>query len=276
MIHDGNTKIIARLHKQYSPRGLNIYNPYFEEVGVNAVYLLFSNPDPLPLVTGIKDLNFAGAISVGFETDAEFAKLVDEYDESSKIVGRVGFIKNNNGILKGYYQGGRGQLLAIQSVSTVADKELVIVGAGNVVTSLLSEISRLDKGPKSVKIVNRTTGKAEEFKKYKFVKEIGGLEMLSQLRGDILINATDIGGNIEDTLYTQEVIANFEIVSDVTFQKENTNLIELAKKLKKKYATGWDMFTYQGLVVLETILDIKIDPQILKRHVVAGLSETVK
>ena len=49
---DENTKIIGRFHTKPSPRGLNIYNPFFEEAGINAVYLLFYNPDPKILVEG--------------------------------------------------------------------------------------------------------------------------------------------------------------------------------------------------------------------------------
>ena len=276
MIHDGNTKIIARLHKQFSPRALNIYNPYFEEAGINAVFLLFYNPDPKPLIDGIKNLGFAGAVTVGFETDPVFAKLVDNYNESSKIVKRVGFIKNFDGKLKGYYQGGRGQLLAIQSVSSLAGKDIIIIGAGNVVKSLLSEIAKLDKLPKSVTVLNRTTDKLKALPKYDFLKATYGLEKITHIDGDILVNATHLGGSAEDNLYTEGIIKKFEIVSDVTFETENTNLIRLAKKLGKKYATGWDMFTYQGLVVLETILDTKVDPKLLKKHVIAGLSQTVK
>ena len=276
MIHDGNTKIIARLHKQFSPRVLNIYNPYFEETGLNAAFLLFYNPDPKPLVAGIKNLNISGAVTVGFETDAQFAKLVDEYDESSTVVKRVGFIKNITGKLRGYYQGGLGQLLSIESQTSIKNKDLVIVGAGNVVRSLLWEISLRKKFPKSVVVINRTPEKLKDFDNYKFVKQTGGLDLLIKLSGDVLVNATHLGVREPDTLFTGEIVDKFKIISDVTFEKEDSNLILLAKKLGKKYSTGWDMFTYQGLVVLETILDTKIDPKILKKHVISGLSEVVK
>jgi hypothetical protein len=35
------------------------------------------------------------------------------------------------------------------------------------------------------------------------------------------------------------------------------------------------MFTFQGQVILESILEMDIDPVILKKHVVSGLSEVV-
>lgn len=189
---------------------------------------------------------------------------------------RVGFIKNINGKLRGYYQGGQGQLRSIQSVMHIGGKEMVIVGAGNVAISLLSELSKLDKLPKSVIVLNRTVEKLEKLSKYKFVKLIGSIDQIKKVSGDILVNATDIGVRASDALYTQEIIARFGAVFDVTFEKEDTNFIQLARKMGKKCATGWDMFTYQGQVVLETILDIKIKPEILKKHVVAGLSQVVK
>ena len=276
MIHDGKTKVIARLHTKFSPRALNIYNPYFEETGVNAVFLLFQNPDPKPLIEGMKSLGFSGAVSVGFETDPNFAQLMDELDETSKIVGHIGFVKNIEGKLRGFYQGGKGELLAIQSAIDVAGKDIVLVGAGNVAKALVFEMSKLPVLPKSVTILNRTIEKLEGFKKYPFVKSVGGLEDLQKASGDILVNATPIGVTITDVLYTEDIVKRFIAVSDVTFEKEDTNLVLLAKKLDKKFATGWDMFTYQGLVVLEGILDIKVDPIILKKHVIAGLSQTVK
>jgi len=277
MIHDGNTKIIARLHKQFSPRGLNIYNPYFDETGVNAVFLLFYNPDPRPLVAGIKNLNISGAVTVGFETDVEFAKLVDDYDASSTVVGRVGFIKNINGKLKGFYQGGKGLLLSTQSVTSLDNKEVVLIGSGNVAKSLLYELSKIDKKPKRVSVLNRTPEKLKELKsKYSFISNTGSLDLLPSIHGDILINATHIGSKQEDIYFTKEIVSKFAAVSDVTFESENTNLIKLAKELKRKYSTGWDMFTYQGLVVLETLLETRIDPIILKKHVISGLTQTVK
>lgn len=277
MIHDGHTKIIARLHKQFSPRALNIYNPYFEEVGLNAAFILFHNPDPKPLIHGIKDLNFAGAVTVGFETDPEFTKLVDDFDDTSTNVNRIGFIKNVDGRLKGFYQGGQGILFATQNAISLDGKEIVLIGSGNVVRSLLFEIQKRDVKTKKITILNRTVEKLTEIQsEYSVVNDIGGLDKLKNITGDILINASHIGSSQPDVYFTKEIIGRFQAVSDVTFETENTNLINLAKKLGLKLSTGWDMFTYQGLIVLETILDIKIDPVILKKHVVSGLTRNVK
>jgi shikimate 5-dehydrogenase len=273
---DENTKVIARLHTKASPRGLNIYNPFFEEAGINALYVLFYNPDPTPLIEGIKNLNIIGAISAGFESNDVLPTLLDNVDEVGKYVGRIGFIKNSNGLLTGSHQGGEGLLRAIQKIESLANKKVILAGGGNIAKALLFNINKLENKPSEVILVNRTVSKIESVKSdFSFITEVKSLSELNTLSGDLLINATDIGGSVEDIFYTDEIVNKFGQIADVTFEKENTNLVTLAKKLNKKVSTGWDMFTFQGQVILESMLEIKIDPIMLKKHVVSGLSEVV-
>lgn len=273
---DENTKIIGRFHSKVSPRGLNIYNPTFQELGINALYLLFYDPSPEKLFEGMSDLNLSGAVTVGFETDPRLAKLVDEFDDMAKYLGRVGFVKNVNGKIVASVQSGEAMFRTISQTENMLGKNIVIVGSGQVCKSLLYFISKQKDLPNSVEIFNRTVEKAENLaKEYSFVKSVGPLASLKDKKGDILVNLSHLGGSEEDDLFTEKIINNFEAVTDVTFEKENTNLISLARKLNKKYSTGWDMFTYQGQIVLESILDQKIPTDVLKKHVIKGLSQTV-
>lgn len=274
---DENTKVIGRFHSKVSPRGLNIYNPLFQELGINALFLLFYNPEPKILMDGLRGLNFAGAVTVGFETDSRMKSLVDELDESASNVGKVGFVKNIDGLIKGYYQGGEGMYRTILQTGKINNKKIVIVGAGQVAKSLLYCILKKEKSLPSVEVFNRTVENAQELQKeFNFVKSAQNLNNLKMTSGNILVNVSHIGGREKDELFSEGIVSRFETVVDVTFETENTKLIKLAKKLKKKYATGWDMFTYQGQVVLETILDCKIPAEVLKKYVINGLSEVVK
>lgn len=271
-----NTKVIARLHTKASPRGLNIYNPFFEEAGINAVYILFYDTDPSKLISGIRSLNMAGAITAGFESNDQLPILLDELDDVSKYIGRVGFVKNDHGKFIGSTQGGEGLLRSIQSIADIANRKVVLVGGGNIARTLLFNINKLDSKPSEVVILNRDASKLEKLKAdFNFVSEIKSLVDLPSESGDVLINATDVGGSEEDTLYTESIINNFNQIADVTFEKEDTNLVNLARRLNKKVSTGWDMFTFQGQVILESILETTIDPVLLKKHVISGLSEIV-
>lgn len=274
---DENTKIIGRFAAGVSPRGLNIYNPLFEELGINALYILFHNPEPKVLMQGLRDLNLAGAVTVGFETDPRMKDLVDEFDDMSIYLGKVGFVKNINGVVKASYQGGEGMFRTIRQVSSISEKKLVIVGAGHVARSLLHFISKNGETPCEVEIYNRTLQNAESLMaEHNFIKKASVLDELKNSEGDVLVNLSHLGGREKDDLFTKEIVNNFNSVVDVTFENENTNLINLAKLASKRHATGWDMFTYQGQIALETILEQEIPGNILKKHVVLGLSEVVK
>ena len=273
---DANTKFIARLHTQPNARGLNIYNPYFEETGTNALYVLFYGPDPKKLMNGIRDLNFVGGNTAGFETDHGFAKLIDNFDSSSKFVGHVGYLKNIDGKFVAFYQGGEGLLAAISAKYDLEGKEIVIVGAGNVAGSIIFTMQNKGIKPKKVTLINRTTDKGMVLKKrLTIIDEVKPLSGLNDCKGDILINATPIGVTQPDELYTKDIVNKFETVTDVTFEKEDTNLIDLARKLNKTYITGWDFFTYQGKVMLENLLDTKIDAKVLKKYVEKGLKSVI-
>jgi len=271
-----DTKVVARFHTKPSPRGLNIYNPFFEEANLNAVYLLFFNPDPAPLISAMRGFNLAGAITAGFESDDRLPPLLDEIDDVSAYTGKVGFITNQNGKLIGSSQGGQGLLQSVLKSGPIEGKKLVLVGSGNIARGFLFNIKKQFVNPPEVILVNRTVEKALSIQKdFPFVIAVKPVTDLVIQVGDILVNATNLGGSQTDDVYTESIVNNFQTIVDVTFESENTNLVNLAKKLNKKLSTGWDMFAYQGQVILETIFQTTIDINLFRKHVINGLSKVV-
>lgn len=269
------TKLIARFHKKVSPRSLNIYNPVFQELGINAVYLLFYNEDPTPLMDGFRKLNITGSIAAGFESNPILPTLLDELDEVAKFVGKVGYVYRKNNKVVGGLQGGAGILRTIKLASSLEGKTISLVGAGNIAKGLLYEIKK-EGILCEVIIYNRTLEKALDLQKnFAFVKGVRTLEELSSATGNVLVNVSDIGGEVEDNFFTEKIINSHGSVVDVTFERENTNLITTARKLSKNIATGWDMFANQGIVCLEQILGQKIPFEIMRKHVEIGLSEKI-
>jgi shikimate 5-dehydrogenase len=274
---DENTKIIGRFHHKVSPRGLNIYNPYFEEEGINALYVLFWDPDPKRLFEGLRKLKLAGAVTVGFENDPQLFGLLDEYDDMVGYTKKVGFVTNVDGKVKGFRQGGEAFFKTIERAQSIKGKRLVLVGAGNIAQQLLFYLQCSGNVPRAVDIYNRTQGRAEALQKeFKCVTGAYSLDKLTSAGGDILANVSHLGGSVPDNVFTRNLVEQFGAVADITFETESTNLIALGKKLKKRCATGWDMFTYQGQIVLETILGQPISFEKLQNHVRQGLGETVK
>lgn len=167
-------------------------------------------------------------------------------------------------------------LRTIKSIVDLAGKKIVVIGAGNIAKGLLFEIEK-EGITCSVSIFNRTLSHAESLKqRFPLVTDVNSLEKISEASGDVFVNLTDIGGKVKDYSFPEDLINKFLYVIDVTFETEQTPLIATAKKLNKKFATGWDMFTYQGQVCLDGLLGTTIDPVKFKKHVAAGLSQVVK
>ncbi len=265
------TKLIARFHTQPNNRGLNIYNPYFEAAGVNAVYLLFQNPAPGPLFRAMRDLGIAGAIPAAFEKNPELVSLVDTLSGAAAKIERVSFVKNTSGKLVGYYAAAKGLSDAVHSVVKVAGKRVVVMGAGTVVRGLLAQWELDGVRPKSIVLYNRTLAHAKAVQKeFSQVREVHELVKLPEATGDIFVNATDVGApwNKEDYTFTDAFLQRFSAVADVTFVPLAPPLITSAQRLQIPYASGWKMFLYQGKFAMETILDISVDADLLAKFLV--------
>lgn len=245
-------------------------------MNVNAAYVLFYKNTPHKLLDACQDLGFVGLNTAGFESDSEFSKLITNFDRSSKLVGHIGYLKYEEDNYKAYYQGGEGLFQAILKKFDIDNKELVIVGAGNVATSLIDTIALKNKKPKKITIVNRTYERAKALtEKLSNIDNIQTLSELGNISGDILVNATPLGGGATDDVFNENIVSKYKGVVDVTFETENTNLTTLAKKLNIVCSSGWDFFTFQGKVFLENVLEIDINEEVLKKHVSNGLKTIV-
>jgi shikimate dehydrogenase len=273
---DENTKVMARFHPKTSNLGLNIYNPYFQQAGVNAVYLLFQNENSKPLIDGMRNLNLAGAIIAGaFERDPRVMELIDEPHPLSQRLGRVGILVNKNGKIWGVYQGAFGLHEAITRLTNYTDKKMIILGAGNVVRAFLTLIELNSEKPRELEIYNRTVKRAESLaEEFQFINRVGSMkEMVDWAEGDIFINATYIGSawNRGDEFeFPKELIARFDYIVDVVFVPLRPQLVEVAEKLGKKVSPGHRMFLYQGKYALEKILGIQVDEELLSERILVA------
>lgn len=274
---DENTKVMARFFPTVNNRGLNIYNPYFQDSGDNAVYLLFHNENPKILIDGMRDLNLAGAIIAGsFEKDPKIPELIDELHPLSQRLGRVGNLINENGKIIGVYPGAFGLYESIKRMTNYTDKKIVILGAGNVVRSILSLMELKGEKPSTLEIYNRTPVHAENVaREFSFVNRVGSMkDMLNFGRGDMFINATYIGSPYnkgEDFVFPKSLIGGFDYVVDVTFVPLRPQLVQVAELLGKKVSPGHRMFLYQGIFALENILKIKVNEELLSKHMLYDL-----
>lgn len=274
MIINENTQVMARFHPTNNNRGLNIYNPYFQSAGVNAVYFLFHNKDPKVLIDGLRAFSLPGAVIAGsFEGDSRIPSLIDELHPVSEKIKRVGVLVNREGKIWGVYQGAFGLDESIKRLTDYRDKKVVILGAGTVVQGLLSLMEINQCKPRTIEIYNRTPSKAEAVgREFSFVNSVGSMkDMELMAKGDIFVNATFIGSpwnTGENYVFTEEFVNRFDYVVDVTFVPLTPQLVQTAMKLGKVVSPGYKMFLFQGKYALENILGIEVDEKLLQEKMV--------
>lgn len=256
------TKLIGRFYPGVNNRGINIYNPYFAQAEVNAIYLLFANEDPEKLISGMRSLSLSGAIVAGsFEKDPSIPPLLDEVHPISKDLGTIGMVANRGGRLWGLYQGGYGLHDSIlENLQPVAGKSVSLVGAGNVAHALLLVLKERNDLPTELTIYNRTLKNAEALAaKFEFVTGVGSIaDLETSASGDILINASQVGSawcTDPGFNFTHSIVSKFESVADVAFVPIKTELSKICADIGRKFAPGHQMFLHQAKTVLREMLD---------------------
>ena len=123
------------------------------------------------------------------------------------------------------------------------NKEVLILGAGGVVSSIIFALIRMKVS--KIKISNRTQENAENLKK--LFKDIEIIEWGELPNFDMIINATSLGLKKEDNINL-----NFSSVSknkffyDVIYNPKETNFLKIGKNLGNAVLNGKMMFIYQA------------------------------
>lgn len=267
---DADTRVLARLHSQPNSRGLEIYNPYFEQAGINAIYVVFAGRALADLIAGIRDLGLAGAVVAGpFESDARVLELVDEVSPAAAKVNAVGYIANQDGHLVGDYQGGYALDRAIADLLPIAGRRVSIVGTGNVVKALLMEWATNESWPADLRLYARSPDLAAPIaEEYPRVTAIDSLDALGRSPGgDLLVNATPLGSPWNagtEFRVPRDVIARFAAVADVTFVPLKSELIATGEQLGRLVSPGYKMFFHGAARVLFEVFGHRLEPSIFE------------
>ena len=125
----------------------------------------------------------------------------------------------------------------------VINKEVLILGAGGVVPSIIFALIKMRAS--RIKISNRTKEKVENLKK--LFKNIEIIEWGEISNFDIIINATSVGLKKEDNLNLDfSSISGNKFFYDVIYNPSETNFLKIGKELGNKTLNGKLMFIYQA------------------------------
>ena len=251
----GSTNIVGLIghpvEHSFSPP---MHNAAFEALGMDYAYVAF-DVDPLNLksaIDGAKSLNIKG-FNVTIPHKIEVMKHLDEIDEVAALIGAVNTIDFKD--MKGYNTDGSGAVKAIEEVTSIKNKNVVVAGAGGASRAISFYIAKY--GADSLTILNRNVEKADNL-----AKDVSNSNLINEVKSDsmseinshvtdadILIDTTPVGmhPNVDDEpIVLADNMHDDLVVFDAVYNPNDTVLIKEAVKAGAKPVYGIKMLLYQG------------------------------
>jgi shikimate dehydrogenase len=243
---NGETQIIGFFGSTYKTSKMyNMYNAAFETLGLNYVYIPLVVKDLEKAIEGVRHLGIK-AIGVTIPYKIDVVSYLDELDSDARRIGAVNTIICNNGILLGVNTDGKGALKALQEVTGIARKKVVLLGAGGAAKAIAFAIA--EEGGHLV-IINRTKNAAAALAKAVNCK-YGTLDKLEQeiKNAHVVINATSVGmvPTEDESLVEKALLSPELIVMDLVSNPKETKLLKEAKERGCKIIYGDRMLFWQG------------------------------
>ena len=255
MVIKGSTKVVGLIGEpvehSFSPP---MHNEAFKTLGLDYVYVPFNvSPDNLKsAIEGANSLNIQG-LNVTIPHKINVIKYLKELDPIAELIGAVNTIDFKN--LKGYNTDGIGCIRAIEEVTKIKDKNIVVAGAGGAARAIVFYLAKY--GAEEVNILNRNLKKAENL-----ASDLLASNLISNVNSsdiseiskfisdaDILIDTTPIGmhPNVSDEPIVKAADIHEElVVNDIVYNPNETVLLKEAMKANAKVVYGIKMLLYQG------------------------------
>ena len=251
----GSTNIVGLIghpvEHSFSPP---MHNAAFDALNMDYAYVAFDvNPNDLKsAIEGAESLNIKG-FNVTIPHKVDVMQYLDELDEVARLIGAVNTIDFKN--LKGYNTDGIGAVKAIEEVTSIKNKNVVVAGAGGASRAISFYIAKY--GAESLTILNRNEVKVESL-----ASDVSDSGLIGEVASDsinaignymegadVLIDTTPLGmhPNISDEpIVKADMMDEDLVVFDAVYNPNETVLIKEAIKANAKPVYGIKMLLYQG------------------------------
>ncbi len=249
----GSTNIVGLIghpvEHSFSPL---MHNAAFEKLDMDYAYVAFDvNQNNLEnAIKGAEALNIKG-FNVTIPHKIDVMNYLDEIDEVAQLIGAVNTIDFKN--LKGYNTDGIGAVRAIEEVTNIKNKNVLIAGAGGASRAISFYIAKY--GASNLEILNRNVEKAQKLandvSNSGLIDNVGfdSINNMDLSDVDILINTTPVGmhPNVDDVpIALAGDIHDDLVVFDAVYNPNETGLLKQAIEADAKPVYGIKMLLYQG------------------------------
>lgn len=234
-----------------------MHNAAFKELGLDNIYVPFQvKAEHLEdAILGAQSLGIKG-FNVTIPHKTEVINYLDYLDIAAGLIGAVNTIEFGKNGAVGHNTDGIGAVMAIEEITPVKNKKVIILGAGGASRAIAFQL--LLSGVDNLVIANRTVEKAGELKtdlveKLDHEVRVSGLDenlTIELSDADILINTTPVGmyPNVDQKpVVTAEIMHPDLVVNDIVYNPLKTGLLKEADKAGAKSISGIKMLMYQGV-----------------------------
>ena len=230
-------------------KGIFVHNALFAKAKSNSVYCRFP----------VRDLNAfmqdVGPLIDGFSVTIPHKESIMKYlpavDPVARRIGAVNTVVRKNKKLFGTNTDAPGALDAIEKVTSVRGKRMLIVGAGGAARAIAFEA--LQRGA-SVLVANRTAARAKALATafgLRAVRMKSNRLTPSDLSPDefeIVVNATSVGmtPNVRESPLAKPMLKG-KLVFDAVYSPPMTKLLRDAKRAGAKIISGSEMYLNQAI-----------------------------
>jgi|RhiMetdeSRZDD1v2_1073273.scaffolds.fasta_scaffold23278_9 shikimate dehydrogenase len=228
-------------------------NSAFSALGINSSYISFRVPSR-ELKTSIESLKSIGiaGFNVTIPHKISILAYLDGLDKTASKSNAVNTVKNEGGKLIGYNTDLYGfiQPLYKRNIDFKGLK-ILILGAGGAAYAIVTALS-YEKEIDEIIIVNRSSQNASILVQHGLKlglnihkEDFNNLPKIA-LESDLIVNATSIGLNNENSPIGRDNINPKGIVYDIVYKPIITDLLGKAKDVNAKVVYGYEMLLAQG------------------------------
>jgi 3-dehydroquinate dehydratase/shikimate dehydrogenase len=235
-------------------KGIFLHNPLFQRARVNAVYCRFPTRRIAAFMNHLAPM--LDGFSVTIPHKRTIMKNLDRLDRTATAIGAVNTVLRKGGKFMGTNTDAPGALDAIERVTKVAGRRMLILGAGGAARAIAHEAH---KRGAAILLTNRSEQRGRKLAREFGVSYVGSGDVAQAARGcDIIVNATPVGmiPNAGASPLPRRLLKK-KIVFDVVYNPPMTKLLQDALKAGATIIPGTEMYLNQAALQFELYAGVK-------------------
>ena len=234
------------LHPAGHTRSPAMHRAAFASCGVAARYEAFDvEPDDLgPFMARVREARVR-QLAVSIPHKQSILEYVDEVSEEARAIGAVNTVTRRSDRLEATNTDWLGAMRALEDEggAKLSEARAVVLGAGGTARAVAFGLVR--RGA-HVSVLNRTVPRAEAVAAAVGAEGAGGLDALTSLEPEVLVNTTSVGLGSDVSPIPADAIPRGALVMDAVYEPERTRLLRDAEARGARPLGGKWMLVFQG------------------------------